>query len=411
MKKSLFTLLLCFGLMMSYGQVKVYSSGKTVMGSNTGITTPEGTIHVVRSLNESAQAIFADAPASATSFTSTYSSLYLSNSQATNNNYSRLNFGDGDAAAVASVASRIENHGANGGSLEFWTRPTTGGAAITKRMGIQSNGNVIIGSGSANALLSVNGNASKVGGGTWSIFSDKRLKSDIKPFEDGLEQILAINPVKFRYNGKAGITDTESEFVGVIAQDMEKVAPYTVKNVEVKTADLEIVKSELDRGLEENSRSVRTENFKQFDPNALTYMLINAVKEQQEIIEDKEDRISDLEARLSKIENLVESFGSLDNLPKFSEITLDGNGIASLSQNAPNPFRGSTTIDYIVPLDASDSQILIYNVTGNLMKSLELDHTGQGVLKVNVHDLPSGVYSYKLVVDGIDQGTKKMILQ
>jgi hypothetical protein len=83
--------------------------------------------------------------------------------------------------------------------MEFWSRGTTGG--LRNRMSIAEDGNIMIGTGTPTEALSVNGDAAKVGGGTWATFSDKRLKKDVKSFDDGLDEILRINPVWFKYNG------------------------------------------------------------------------------------------------------------------------------------------------------------------------------------------------------------------
>lgn len=130
-------------------------------------------------------------------------------------------------------------------------------------------GNVGVGTADPDQRLSVSGNASKSGGGTaWAVFSDKRIKQDIRPFTDGLAQVLKINPVFFKYNGKGGISASTEDEVGIIAQEMREVAPYTIKETGVK----------LD--------STDAEGVLQFQKSdAITYMLVNAVKEQQEQID------------------------------------------------------------------------------------------------------------------------------
>jgi len=385
---------------LSYGQVKVQSAGKTIVGTNTGVS-PLGQLHVVRTANAAEQAIYADGPASSTAFNATFSSLYLSNSNGTNNNYSRLNFGDGDAAAVAAIGARIENHATNGGSLEFWTRPAAGGG-ISRRLQIANNGNVIIGTGTATAKLSVNGTANKPGGGTWAVFSDSKLKSNVNDYTDGLNEILQINPVTFNYNGKAGISDTDSEYVGIIAQEMQKIAPYTVSQVEVETSNVNLISSDSDQSYEEDLSSTTTTSALTFDPNALTYMLINSVKEQQVMIEAQAERIAQLEESIATI-------GSTESTNN-TNVTLSAYDLAELDQNTPNPFNGQTNIAYVIPTDAQNSQINVYGQNGQLMKTLDIDHVGQGTLTVTAQDLPSGTYSYQLVVDGRNIQTQKMVV-
>jgi hypothetical protein len=131
----------------------------------------------------------------------------------------------------------------------------------------RNGGNFGIGTNSPDQRLSVNGNASKAGGGSWATFSDKRVKHDIKPFNDGLEVLMKLNPVTFKYNEKSGYTDLNKSFIGFIAQDVETVAPYMVNLYD---------DSEGPSGLKDK---------RQFDESALNKILVNAVKEQQAQIE------------------------------------------------------------------------------------------------------------------------------
>ncbi len=138
-------------------------------------------------------------------------------------------------------------------------------ARTQTRVFIAPNGNVIIGN---NALLSadlfqVNGSAGKTAGGnTWAVISDERLKKDIQPFDDGLEKLMKVKPVKFHYNGLLN-TNTDEEEVGIIGQELEKIFPYMVSKQE-STAD---------------SKSDTPENLRVFNSNALTYVMVNAIKE------------------------------------------------------------------------------------------------------------------------------------
>lgn len=121
--------------------------------------------------------------------------------------------------------------------------------------------------------LETGGGASKPGGGSWTATSDARLKQDVKPYNDGLEQLLKINPVYYHYNRKSGY-DTAKQHIGVIAQDIQKVAPYMV-----------------------NSFSKSGNEYLNVDNTAMTYMLINAVKEQQKEIETLKELVKKLQAK------------------------------------------------------------------------------------------------------------------
>ena len=79
--------------------------------------------------------------------------------------------------------------------------------------------------------LEVLGNAYKATGSAWSTISDRRLKRDIVPFADGLEQLIQIEPVWFQYNDNDLLSnvDKSKRHVSVIAQDIKEVAPYMVE--------------------------------------------------------------------------------------------------------------------------------------------------------------------------------------
>ncbi len=132
------------------------------------------------------------------------------------------------------------------------------------------------------------GNASKPGGGPWAATSDRRLKQDIRPYADGLKTLLQINPVRFRYNEKSGY-DTKPEYVGVIAQEMQDVAPYMVSEVSRKSKE-----------------GAAKETYLCVDNSAMTYMLINAVKEQQAEIESLRSQNTTLQSAHDSLEKRLQ---------------------------------------------------------------------------------------------------------
>lgn len=150
----------------------------------------------------------------------------------------------------------------------------------------RASGEVGIGTANPNYLLEVNGTAGKPGGGSWTNSSDARLKQQVEPYSDGLQSILAIRPVRFHYNTHSGY-DPSKEYVGVIAQELQVVAPYMVNTSA--------------RILPDGSTG-----YLDVDNSAMTYMLINAVKEQQEIINTQQDRIDALEKEMQEIRALLQ---------------------------------------------------------------------------------------------------------
>ena len=108
---------------------------------------------------------------------------------------------------------------------------------------------------------------------SWSTYCDSTLKKDIKPFNDGLDVINKINPVTYRYNGKAGLP-TNTENVGILAQEIQKVAPYTIIPTKMRIEPTDTFLTEI----------------LGFNFSALNYVIINAIKEQQKMIADLQNQ-------------------------------------------------------------------------------------------------------------------------
>ncbi|MBT6994188.1 MAG: T9SS type A sorting domain-containing protein [Candidatus Cloacimonetes bacterium] len=85
--------------------------------------------------------------------------------------------------------------------------------------------------------------------------------------------------------------------------------------------------------------------------------------------------------------------------------------------NHPNPFTGETTISFSLTTNLHENtRIEIFNIKGQLVKQLVInpesvrDGLGNQQIIWNANKFASGVYFYKLVVDGKAIDTKKMIL-
>ncbi len=82
----------------------------------------------------------------------------------------------------------------------------------------------------------------------------------------------------------------------------------------------------------------------------------------------------------------------------------------SLSQNFPNPFNPSTTIEFNLPVTTHVS-LEIYNVLGQKMTTLEEGYIAAGQNKIlwDASKFPSGIYFYRLSV-GTNSYTRKLLL-
>jgi hypothetical protein len=136
------------------------------------------------------------------------------------------------------------------------------------------NGRVGIGTAAPAHLLDLSADdAFKPGTNTWNTISDKRLKQNIHPYTDGLSKLLLVEPVEFNYNERSGY-NTKPTYVGVVAQDLQKIAPYMVGKFKKDG-----------------------EEFLEVNNSAMTYMMINAIREQQKMIEELRREIDALKKR------------------------------------------------------------------------------------------------------------------
>lgn len=78
--------------------------------------------------------------------------------------------------------------------------------------------------------LIVSGKVAKTGGGTWDTWSDGRLKDIHGDYTNGLSEINALLPVSYSYkkDNPAHLPD-DQEYIGLIAQDVQKIFPEAVK--------------------------------------------------------------------------------------------------------------------------------------------------------------------------------------
>ena len=88
----------------------------------------------------------------------------------------------------------------------------------------------------------------------------------------------------------------------------------------------------------------------------------------------------------------------------------------ALSNNYPNPFNPATTIQYALP-QAADVKLTVYNVAGQVVRTLVAEHQNAGRYTVewdaandSGHGLSSGMYFYRLQAGGEFREVKKMML-
>ena len=147
--------------------------------------------------------------------------------------------------------------------------------SATDRLTITAVGNVGINTAAPTDTLSVNGTASKPGGGTWAVFSDERLKTIKGDFTAGLKAVMQLQPLRYEYlpNNALGIS-LKGEHVGFGAQALQKVIPEAV--------------SKTDQG------------YLVVNNDPIIWTMLNAIKEQQREIAELKEEVKQLRATSRK---------------------------------------------------------------------------------------------------------------
>jgi hypothetical protein len=249
-----------------------YSAGR--VGIATGAAEPAAKLEVVLAANTGPAEQVRLGNAMIGSGGAAFSSFAVYGHQALGSNVTAVN---------ASFALRQSNTGVvhlNSAAGQVMSL-RQGGNSV--RLGITVNGNVVVGSeselaGSGTAVFQVAGGAFKNdGNGAWAFTSDARVKEDVRDLDAGLAELRRVRPVRYRYNGLAG-TPAGLEGIGILGQEIEEVLPETVER------------------LPADSNSDGVEGLRVFNPSALTYVLINAVKQLADKVETLERALSTAQA-------------------------------------------------------------------------------------------------------------------
>ncbi|MFO7614066.1 MAG: tail fiber domain-containing protein [Bacteroidales bacterium] len=141
----------------------------------------------------------------------------------------------------------------------------------------QSNGYVGIGSSSPTQALHVVGDAYKtLGGNTWAASSDILLKVLLGNYTKGLDEITALQPVRFIYKeNNPRQLPVHVEQLGFVAQDVQKVFPEAVSEAE--------------------------DGYLDFNIHAINVAMVNAVKELNQKVALQQKEIDDLKALVSSL--------------------------------------------------------------------------------------------------------------
>lgn len=220
--------------------------------------------------------------------------------------------------------------------------------------------------------LNVSGYSTLAGGG---YFSDERLKTNIVSLKGSLDKVMRLRGVQYNWaenvaikSGDQSISLTEGlpkgPQIGFIAQEVEKVLPEVVKET--------------------------TLGYKALEYHTLTALLVNAMQEQQEKIDDLSNRLREISEQQTN--------GSSSN----EEVRL--------GQNYPNPFNTRTVIEYDLPEKYRKAELYVTTLQGEKISSIALEAGMQKKVEVSSEQMKSGIYLYSLVSEGTVLTSRQFVI-
>ena len=222
--------------------------------------------------------------------------------------------------------------------------------------------------------------------------SDARYKSNIQQINStALTKISALNPVQYTMASSSAIALANTE-----QSDTATTMTMTTSNEDLARANkihygllAQEVKELYPELVHEDAAGVMSINYTELIP-----LLIQAVQ--------------DLSVQVNDLSNLtsVSVRKQAPNLPNSATEAV----VATLYQNNPNPFTEETVISYVVPSEAQQASIYIYNMVGEQLNKYDISAFGEGNITISANELYAGTFLYSLVVDGKLIDTKQMII-
>ncbi len=250
------------------------------------------------------------------------------------------------------------------------------------------------------------------------LYSDRKLKSNIKTCNNALAKILQMRGVNYNMVDSLEIeqitvsTDTTQPAQissTAVANKSNQNAIKTIterKKVKIAFGDSStklktqygFIAQELETILPEVVSYNTKMGLKTVNYIAIIPILVEAMKEQN-------TKIETLEAKVKKLEKGKTS--ATDARVEAANTTLAG---TYLYQNTPNPFSQETQIRYSIPETAHNAFITITDLSGKQIKALPIATKGESYVTLKANELYAGLFAYTLVVDGNIVDSKRMVI-
>lgn len=251
----------------------------------------------------------------------------------------------------------------------------------------------------------------------WTNVSDGRYKKDVQENVPGLEFINKLKPVTYhldvngiskflgedkRNKNENGMNNPNGIDASIQMKEQITYTGFIAQEVEQAAQELGYEFSGVDKP--RNEKSLYGLRYAEF-----VVPLVKAVQELSSENESLKMENAELSARLERIENLL-SISDDASETSFQKISLSADNLTPvLAQNIPNPFNGTTIIQYFVPETSASAYMQIATLNGEVVKVFNIAN-GTGSIELDARLLPAATYIYSLIVNDKAVDSKQMIL-
>jgi hypothetical protein len=220
------------------------------------------------------------------------------------------------------------------------------------------------------------------------------LKENIRNLDskETIEKILQLRPVEYNlkqiYSQYDSLTES-GEYVQVTAKRYDETRPF-FKQKRYGLLAQEVQKIYPDLVYE------APDGYLGINYTGLVPILLQVIQEQQATLEAIQQQLADKKR--------------MQNSASGADLSSNQFRKAELLQNAPNPFRENTRIDFYLPENVKEAFLFIYNMNGEQIKKFPLSQRQSANLTLKGQELKAGMYLYTLIADGSVVDTKQMIL-
>ncbi|MDR1372588.1 MAG: tail fiber domain-containing protein [Dysgonamonadaceae bacterium] len=243
--------------------------------------------------------------------------------------------------------------------------------------------------------------------------SDERLKENISPLNESLSLLQQLNGVSYFLKTPTMRTSIDVQSAGDNSSLSEK-EKRDMAFFEKWEKDLQNSKNLRKGFVAQELRKVFPELVSEdkqgmlsVDYIGLIPVIVESIKEQQQIIDAQYEKIKELEKSMEALQgkSVLRSITDESGTTGISELAKQ----CALTQNAPNPFTIQTEIKYFVANGVKEAYICIFDMQGKMLQKIDVV-AGQNSVTIQGSTLPAGIYLYALVADGQEVDTKRMIL-